>query len=682
LVDARGEHAATRLLSAEDLLVCQAGGGPQMNADVLKRSYLQDGDRSHDTGRPAMKRFGNVVSLAVFFGLVSSCLPHTDENLSDTGTGSSQADSERIVYASYRPAGWDLYYYEYPGEGPTRLTDHPALDYDASFSPDGRWVVFTSERMGHPSLFVLDIEARGEPRLLIRSDAMEDQASISPDGRWIAFVSTAGGDADIYKLPFRPGETLDIGEAVNLTQHPGGDFRPAFSPDGNWIAFSSDRHTPPFVHHRFPFVQQRAGDIHLVPAAGGEAIRLTQAEGWDGSPAWSVDGETIYFYSEREQPGEYRLWAMHRDGANQRPIVTAPSVPALAPTVLSDGRVAFTTWEGDVSSRRFRIATIDLATSQTSAFSDPSKNCLSPASHPAKAAVICHGAPEMERQIGPFPGPLLVAGAPEILSLDGRPVALYGMRHLFAVPPHPHRNEVVARVGPLDLVRARMDGSHPVPLLNANAFDAARPGDQIFNLRWSPDGERIAFTVGPFFGGPDAEASIWMIKADGTGLRNITSGSPSNNGFAEFGPDGRLVFRSSRNGTFDIFIMDSIGGPIRNLTNHAAKDVFPAFSPEGDRIAFASDRDHSMRLPGGVSTVDLYTLDLHPDGSTGDLRRITRTPAQKGHVQFSPDGQWLIYTSGRHGINDEEPLAGGAMRTCPNRSSGRCFRRGAPGPCN
>jgi hypothetical protein len=97
----------------------------------------------------------------------------------------------------------------------------------------------------------------------------------------------------------------------------------------------------------------------------------------------------------------------------------------------------------------------------------------------------------------------------------------------------------------------------------------------------------------------------------------------------------RLIFRGSRSGTFDIYLMDPIGGPTRNLTNHAAKDVFPAFSPQGDRIAFASDRDHSMQGPGGVPTLDFYTLDLHPDGSTGHPRRITRTPARKGHVPFN-----------------------------------------------
>ena len=50
------------------------------------------------------------------------------------------------------------------GAAPRRLTDHPGLDYDAAFSPDGRWVVFTSERRGNPDLYALELEGGGEPR--------------------------------------------------------------------------------------------------------------------------------------------------------------------------------------------------------------------------------------------------------------------------------------------------------------------------------------------------------------------------------------------------------------------------------------------------------------------------------------------------------------------------------------
>src|SRR5215207_7325078 len=64
------------------------------------------------------------------------------------------AATERIVYSSLRPGNWDIYYFATAGAAPRRLTDHPGLDYDAALSPDGRFVVFTSERRGNPDLFV------------------------------------------------------------------------------------------------------------------------------------------------------------------------------------------------------------------------------------------------------------------------------------------------------------------------------------------------------------------------------------------------------------------------------------------------------------------------------------------------------------------------------------------------
>lgn len=47
---------------------------------------------------------------------------------------------EAVVYTTLRPPNWDVYLFEQPGAAPRRLTDHPALEYNAVFSPDGRWV--------------------------------------------------------------------------------------------------------------------------------------------------------------------------------------------------------------------------------------------------------------------------------------------------------------------------------------------------------------------------------------------------------------------------------------------------------------------------------------------------------------------------------------------------------------
>ena len=65
------------------------------------------------------------------------------------------ASLERISFSSFRPDGWDIWLLS-PNKPPQRLTDHPALDYDPAWSPDGRYIVFTSERSGVPDLFVMD----------------------------------------------------------------------------------------------------------------------------------------------------------------------------------------------------------------------------------------------------------------------------------------------------------------------------------------------------------------------------------------------------------------------------------------------------------------------------------------------------------------------------------------------
>src|SRR5690606_27961927 len=120
--------------------------------------------------------------------------------------------------------------------------------------------------------------------------------------------------------------------------------------------------------------------------------------------------------------------------------------------------------------------------------------------------------------------------------------------------------------------------------------------------------------------------------------------------------DGRqIVFRSTRDGTFDLYLMDADGTNVRRLTNDAWRENFPVFSPAGDAIAFSSDRDGAVDRAGN-RTFDNYVLTLLPDGRPGELRRLTTDPGQDAHPWYSPDGEWIVYTSEQAGISDEEPL--------------------------
>lgn len=257
---------------------------------------------------------------------------------------------EMIVYSTLAPRNLDLYLFEKAGEKGKRLTTDPALDYNPVFSPDGRWIVFCSERRGNPDLYALNLQSEGPPRLLTNSEAMEDAPTFSPDGRFLAFVSDRHGNADIFVMPFNPDDPEKaFAQAVNLSRHSGGDLNPAFSPDGRKIAFSSDRDSYSRV-----FVDPTAsgwgeGEVYVMDADGSNPTRITYAEGWDGSPAWSSDGKSLYFYSQRDVAhaltSGFRIWRMNADGSDPRPL-SPTGLSAVSPAVSPSGRVAFSVLAG------------------------------------------------------------------------------------------------------------------------------------------------------------------------------------------------------------------------------------------------------------------------------------------------------------------------------------------------
>jgi Tol biopolymer transport system component len=587
--------------------------------------------------------------------------------------GAAAAGTERIVYSSLRPGNWDIYYFPSGGAAPRRLTDHPGLDYDAAISPDGRWVVFTSERRGNPDLYALDLEAGGEPRLLLDSTAMEDQAAFSPDGRSLAFVGTASGNADIYVLPFMPEATQSSAAASNVTNDAGGDFRPDFSPDGSRIAFTTDRDTPVAGHPIFAFTRQREGDVYVMNRDGSNPQRLTATPDWDGSPEWSADGETLYFYSARPrervgpptspilgQEGGFRIWAMDADGSNVR-AVTPDGVEALAPAAMPGGRVAYQKRTGYA---RWSIESVAADGSDTRAASDGATDYWLPDFH-ASGAMVCHGVgpavgetQAVEEILGA--GALLAADYPADVTLPGRVVALYPMRHTTGLAPNPHRNETAVTIeseAGTRLVLADFDGANQRELFSVpDVGIVSGTPNRVFDIKWSDDGEWLTYTQGFFFGqGPD-EADIWVMRSDGTQRRNLSEGTLANEGVAAFSPDAeRLVFRSARDGRFDLYSAKRDGTDVRALTNDEARENFPVYSPDGGKIAFSSNRD-GARDSGGNLTFDNYILELAADGTPGALQRISDHPGQDSHPWFSPDGAWLVYTSERGGINDEEPM--------------------------
>lgn len=94
-----------------------------------------------------------------------------------------------------------------------------------------------------------------------------------------------------------------------------------------------------------------------------------------------------------------------------------------------------------------------------------------------------------------------------------------------------------------------------------------------------------------------------------------------------------ISFASNRSGNFDIYVMDTNGENLRNLTNHPARDLEPAWSPDGRFLAYASNRDGDLQI---------YIMDTR----TGENRRLTDRDADEWAPAWSPDGKWIAFVSG------------------------------------
>ncbi len=539
---------------------------------------------------------------------------------------SGQLPRERICYTTRRPANWHLFLAE-EGSPPRQMTSGPALDYDATFSPDGRWVVFCSERSGNPHLYAIDTAHPGPPRQLTHGQFMDAAPAFTPDGRTLLFVSDRTGNADLFAVPFRPDDPGAAFEARNLTHNPAGDFRPAVSPDGKTVAFSSDRD----YHEPYPY----RAELYVTNLNGSEPRRLTSSDAMNGSPAWSHDGRTLYFYSDREG-GDFRIWAMESDGRHQRAL-TPGNLPAFSPAVMPDGRVAFAVKRPD----GFQIMSVKADGSDVRLEREAQPNCRGPAFDRHTGRMVCTGQESEPKK------PWTFSDAQDEVQLPDRILEVQPVHSLFcSISPDGLEFVSSESATPGELIDTRLvvrsfDGSR-----EREVFRPAK-GAEVWATSWALRSDLIAFTVGPPFAPDDAAVEIWTVRSDGSNPTNLTNSRLRNNAFPDLTADGReIVFRSTRDGKKAIYLMNSDGTKARRVATDPADGnaTMPSISPSGDMIAFSTFKIYVQAL-----------IDGKPDGSPRMLQKYSPSV----HSRFSPDGKWIAFASRRAWLNDEGPLSNG-----------------------
>jgi Tol biopolymer transport system component len=205
-----------------------------------------------------------------------------------SGTG-MQADSEfspdgkRIVFASDRSGETEIWVADADGSDALQLTSLRALETGTPhWSPDGRWIAFDSRPRGRSGVFVIGAEG-GKPRRLTPPRADVFVPNWSRDGRWIYFCSNRNGVLDIWKMP------AEGGEAVQVTWT--GGFEARESKDGKWLYYTK---LPCWLTGR----PEKPGIWRKPVEGGAEALVLNKLT----ERLWTLSDEYLYFMDVEAEP--------------------------------------------------------------------------------------------------------------------------------------------------------------------------------------------------------------------------------------------------------------------------------------------------------------------------------------------------------------------------------------------
>ncbi len=213
---------------------------------------------------------------------------------------------------------WALYpdfdiFVRTPAGGLLRLTDTPGYDAEATVSPRGDRIVFTSMRDGDLDIYTMNLDGSGVKRLT-RNPGYDGGAFFSPDGKEIvyraAYPQNADEEADYRQLlaenlirPSRLGlyvMNADGSRPRLVLENGAANFAPFFFPDGQRIIFSSNMGDP----------RGRNFDLYMIHKDGTGLERITYNETFDGFPMFSPDGRRLVFASNRNnaRPDETNIF--------------------------------------------------------------------------------------------------------------------------------------------------------------------------------------------------------------------------------------------------------------------------------------------------------------------------------------------------------------------------------------
>ena len=196
-------------------------------------------------------------------------------------TGKRGVAETKIAFLSRKGKGVEIYVVDFDGENLKQITNDKTLNLTPTWSPNGRWLVYTTYSGNNPDLVMIDTLGKKPRRTLLRLAGLNAAPSWSPVDDRLTLVLSKDENSEIYTLS--NNRTLR-----RLTRHFNIDTSPTWSPDGKKIAFTSDRSG------------SGAPQIYIMDAHQGDKAgvqRISYGSSYNDDPAWSPDGDKIAFTS-------------------------------------------------------------------------------------------------------------------------------------------------------------------------------------------------------------------------------------------------------------------------------------------------------------------------------------------------------------------------------------------------